>query len=417
MLADLAFGLAERGHDVAVVTSRLDYENPVIRLPARESVRGVAVIRVPTTGFGRNGLVGRAVDYLTFYLSIFWQLVRHVRPGDLIVAMTDPPLVSVIAGPAAWLRGARFGNWLQDIFPEVATALGLGRGAWTRWYFSALQVLRDSTLRRAAFSVVIGERMAEHVRRLGVPDSHVVYIPNWADRQRVVPIDHERNRLRREWALADAFVVGYSGNLGRAHDADTILAAIAWINAWRAKSAAPRRLPEVGSAEPSLPLDPPINWLFVGGGAQMARLQSKVEVSENLSVQFRPYQPRERLAESLSVPDVHLVSLRPELEGFIVPSKYYGIAAAGRPAIFIGDIDGEIARILRATKTGLIVAQGDGEGLAQAIIQLSRDPQRRADYGVRARTLAESVYDLSHALSAWDETISRFSPASGRVQA
>jgi hypothetical protein len=113
---------------------------------------------------------------------------------------------------------------------------------------------------------------------------------------------------------------------------------------------------------------------------------------------------------------VHLISLRPELEGFIVPSKYYGIAAAGRPAVFIGDVDGEIARILRATKTGITVAQGDGEGLAQAIIQLSRDPQRLANYGRRARALTENVHDLSHSLSAWDETVSRLSPASARVQ-
>ena len=361
-------------------------------------------------------MVGRAVDYLTFYLCVFWQLIRHVRSGDLVVAMTDPPLLSVIAALAAWLRGAHVGNWLQDIFPEVATALGMGRGVWTRWYFWVLKVLRDATLRRAALTVVIGERMAEHVRRLGVPDPRIVYIPNWADGQLVMPVNPEQNALRREWGLADAFVVGYSGNLGRAHDAETILAAIALMDASRARSAVPLHLPKVGTSEPSLPLEAAIKWLFVGGGAQMAKLKSQVGRRGDRTAQFRPYQPRERLSESLSIPDVHLISLRPELEGFIVPSKYYGIAAAGRPAIFIGDVDGEIARILIETETGIVVAQGDGEGLAQAIMQLSRDPERLADYGGRARALVDNVYDLSRSLSAWDEAVSRLSPGSSRAR-
>jgi glycosyltransferase involved in cell wall biosynthesis len=207
--------------------------------------------------------------------------------------------------------------------------------------------------------------------------------------------------LRREWGLADAFVVGYSGNLGRAHDAETILAAIALTAASCAPADAAISSPVPEPAHP----DAAVEWLFVGGGAQMAKLMTRIEQRGDHNVRFEPYQSRDRLSESLSVPDVHLITLRPGLEGLIVPSKYYGIAAAGRPAIFIGDPDGEIARILTATGTGLVVAEGDGAALARAIDSLARDRRSADEMGRRARALFEAKYDLAFAVTAWDDAI------------
>ena len=122
---------------------------------------------------------------------------------------------------------------------------------------------------------------------------------------------------------------------------------------------------------------------------------------------FRPYQSRERLSESLSAPDVHLISLKPNLEGLIVPSKYYGIAAAGRPTIFVGNPDGELARIIRDSKTGFVIRDGDGVGLAEAILKLARNPELAAEQGERARQLFESKYDFAHAITAWQNLIPR----------
>src|SRR5262249_23188636 len=134
-----------------------------------------------------------------------------------------------------------------------------------------------------------------------------------------------------EWGLQHRFVVSYSGNLGRAHDSETILSAIAQIE----------RIPV---------LNPPITWLFIGGGSLYDSLQTEVKRLGLKSVQFRPYQSREQLSQSLSAADLHLISLRPELEGLIVPSKFYGILAAGRASIFIGDPNSEIARTLAHTE-------------------------------------------------------------------
>ena len=159
-----------------------------------------------------------------------------------------------------------------------------------------------------------------------------------------------------------------------------------------------------------------VRWLFIGGGAQTEKLKRAVRERGYESVMFRPYQPRERLSESLSAPDVHLISLKPNLEGLIVPSKYYGIAAAGRPAIFVGNPDGELARIIRDSKTGFVIRDGDGAGLAEAILKLARNPELAAEQGARARRLFETKYDFPHAVTAWEKLIRKTSRPINPIQ-
>lgn len=389
MLTDLAFALSERGHATTVITSRLNYESGVPALPGEETIRGVRIIRVATSGFGRANLIGRTADYLTFYLAAAWALVRNVRAGDTVVAKTDPPMMSVVVGPLAALRGARLVHWLQDIFPETATSLGLGRGFAGRIAFGVMRRLRNASLRSGSMVVVIGERMAATVQGFGVPPERIRIIHNWADGAAVRPVADVENSLRESWDLADCFVVGYSGNLGRAHDVATLLAAVERLEA----------------LEPDGPAGKRIVWLFVGGGAQTALLQDEARKRGLTSLRFKAYQPRERLSESLSVADIHLVSLRPELEGLIVPSKYYGIAAAGRPAIFIGDHDGEVARIMRRAKAGFVIAQGDSSTLADVVLAAAADREMTRAMGRAARAAFDAEFDLPRAVTAWEQII------------
>jgi glycosyltransferase involved in cell wall biosynthesis len=120
---------------------------------------------------------------------------------------------------------------------------------------------------------------------------------------------------------------------------------------------------------------------------------------------FKPYQPQARLAESLGASDVHLVSLRPELEGLIVPSKFYGITAVGRPSIFIGDTDGEIAQLIARYECGFTVAMGDGRRLAQCIFALADNADLCRGIGERARRACESEFDRSIAIARWEELL------------
>ena len=388
MLSDLAFALAKEGRTVAVIASRQRYDAPMDILPASELIDGVSVYRVWTTRFGRASLPGRAVDYATFYLAAAWRLWRLVRRGDVVIAETDPPMLSVIAGPLCGRRGARLINWLQDIFPEAAQVLGIG-GRAARAPLRLLQRLRGRSLRTAYMNVVLGRRMAERVRALGVAGERIRMIPNWADGTAIAPVEPAANALRREWQLGDAFVVGYSGNLGRAHEIDTFVEAIALLE---------KTPPATGPQRPIL-------WLFIGSGALFDVLQAEVARRQLTSVRFKPYQPKARLAESLSAADVHLVSLRPALEGLIVPSKFYGIAAAGRPTIFVGDEEGEIAQLIARRECGRAVQAGDGIALAGTVRELAANPELCRRMGQRARHAFETEFDKPIALARWKKLL------------
>jgi colanic acid biosynthesis glycosyl transferase WcaI len=382
LLSDLAFELVKLGYGVEVVATRQRYDDASTRLPVQELFKGVNVHRVWTTKFGRGNLPGRAVDYLTFYLVALWRLWRLARRGDVIVAMTDPPLIGVPAGSIARLRGARLVNWLQDVFPEIAQALNVrglngvvGRG---------LIRLRDHSIKHAKANVVLSMSMATRIKAIGIDPDSVHVIPNWADGDAIIPLDQDKNSFRSVWGLDKQFVIGYSGNMGLVHEFETI----------------------IGAAE-ALKEETDTTLLFIGNGAQRGTIEKKAAVKQLNNIHFRPYQARERLAESLSVSDVHLISLRPEMEGLVFPSKLYGILAAGRPAIFIGDTKGELANLVQTESCGLAVQQGDSAGLAKAIMKLRNDPGLRVEMGKRARVLFEQRYDRHLAIERWSKLLSK----------
>jgi glycosyltransferase involved in cell wall biosynthesis len=204
-------------------------------------------------------------------------------------------------------------------------------------------------------------------------------IPNWADMEAIRPVAAAANPLRREWGLDGKFVVCYSGNMGRVHEFGTILDAA-------------ERL--AGKAEAMV-------FLFIGGGAQRRMVEDEVRRRGLANVQFRPYQARAGLSFSLGVGDVHLVSQRPEVEGYVFPSKLYGILAAGRLVVFIGDPQGEISALIEREDIGAAVRQGDAAGLADELLRLAGDPALREAMGARARTLLCERYDKRIAFKAW----------------
>ena len=379
LLTDLTFHLAKTGIAVHVITGRQVYDNPDSTLPSNDIIQGIRVIRVWTTRFGRQNLLGRTFDYLTFYLSAAWSLFALATPGDIVVAKTDPPLISVVAAIVAKIRGAKLINWIQDLFPEVAVALSVGGIGGLE---GLLRSVRNWSLRTAYKNVAIGDGMAKKLAGEGIKPDAIQVIHNWADGRVIQPVDREKNDLRREWHIQDRFVVGYSGNIGRAHEFDTILDAA-------------ERLKDVTN----------IVFLFIGGGAHRDRIEEEARRRSLESIMFKTYQPRDQLALSLTVPDVHLISLQPSLEGLIVPSKLYGIAAAGRPTIFIGSKHGEIPHILREAQCGFSVEKGQAEEVSRIIRELADDKETCLRLGRRARALFDQRFDTRHAMEAWEAVI------------
>lgn len=300
-------------------------------------------------------------------------LVGLVGAGDVVVSMTDPPLLSAMASEVAAPAGAHLVNWVQDVYPESAMALGVRLpGA------RALARLRDAALRAASANVAIGRRMGEMLVERGARADTVRVIPNWTDDRIVRPLPAADNPLRREWDLEEKFVVGYSGTLGPAHDIEAVLDAA-------------ERLRDRAD----------IVFLFIGGGELRPRLEAEFAARGLSNILLKPYQPAEILAQSLAVADIHWVSLRPELEGLLVPSKFYAVAAAGRPILAVVDSRAELAEAVRWAGCGFVVPVGDGEGFAGAVLRLADEPGHASRLGRAARTMIDTRFPRSRAMRQW----------------
>jgi colanic acid biosynthesis glycosyl transferase WcaI len=374
LLTDLVDALDRRGFAVTVLTGRHGYLNTGAVLPAREWRGGVEVRRLRHTGFGRFSLPGRTLDGATFAAGAFLALLTRARPGDVILAKTDPPLISVLAWLAARLTGARLVNWCQDLFPETAAALGLpcARGP----LGTTLRALRNASLRGAEMNVALCPGMAARLAAERVPRERLTVIPNWADGELIRPQAPQDNPLRAAWGLGERFVIGYSGNLGCAHAVDPLVELMTLLED-----------------------APGLVFLFIGAGSGYRALRTAIAGRRVENVVFRPYQDRTRLPLTLTAPDVHLVTLRPEWEGLVMPSKLYGALAAGRPVVFIGDPEGDVARIVRAGP-GLVARPDRMPALAAKIRALRRDPARLARMGAAARRAYEAC-PRDASLDAW----------------
>jgi colanic acid biosynthesis glycosyl transferase WcaI len=376
LVGDLTYHLAAAGHTVSVVASRQLYDKPDVRLPSQEIIKSVQIHRVPTTRFGRSNLIGRAIDYASYYVAARKLLLSLVKAGDTIVAMTDPPLISSVAASVAKRRQAHLINWLQDIYPETAAAIGMPfvKGP----LIHVLVSQRNSSLRMAYANVVVGERMAETLASLNIPRHSIHIIPNWTEDSQIRPVAPNQNPLREAWGLQGKFVFGYSGNLGRAHEYLTVL-----------------------EAAEILRNNSQIIFLMIGGGHHFRKLAQAVKKRDLTNFVFVEYQDQSVLQFSLAVPDVHWLSLDPHFEGLIVPSKFYGIAAAGRPVIAIGSKDGEIAQLVRNHQCGFVIEPANSGALAEAILELCLKPELCDTLGQRARIMLENLFSRQKALERW----------------
>ena len=381
LLTDVCWTLADEAWDVRVIAS--DRGEPgKSRLSRKEVVKSVNVRRVRSTQFGGTSLIGRAIDYLSFYPGAFVELLRSARTNDVIVVKTDPPMFVVLAVVAARLKRAKLIVWLQDLYPEVAIELGVrGLRGPLGW---ALIQLRNMALRGADANVVIGVRMSDRLIAGGVRPFRIHLLPNWSD-DSIEPLRSADSNSRKEWGIKDdVFVFGYSGNLGRAHEAETLLGA--------AKLLQHRQ---------------DICFLFVGSGHESHYLKRAIAEAGLENFVFQPHQPRDQLSHSMAASDAHWLSLRPELEGLIVPSKFYGIASAGRPVVAIVAKDGEIARAVNDLDCGYVVEPGDSARLAAVIAELADNPMHGQQLGQRARAGSDQKFARRLALKRWSWIIQK----------
>ena len=384
MLADLCEGLSGRGIEVAVVCSRTAYSASSARAAGLQSPTGaprphVEVVRVPALGFARKSYLTRGASYLSFLGSAAVRSLFSKRP-DVVVTLTTPPFVGLLGVLLKRLRGCRFVLWSMDLYPEVAVAARALRPG--RLPARLTERVAKVIYRESDTVVALGPFMRRRILEYGVSPAQVRVIHNWADGHRIRSIPHERNDFRASNGLGRQFVVMYSGNMGMGHRFDTVL----------------------GAAR-SLKGQSHIRFVFIGEGPRKDEIAGRIEGWELSNTRLLPYQSRQDLARSLSAADVHLVSLRDDMQGLIVPSKIYGILAAGRPSILIGGSENEVAAIIQGHRCGTVVQEGDVCALTEAMLALAENPRKRRAMGHRARQAFEEHYAFEVALAEWERVV------------
>ena len=371
LLTDLAGGLAARGWTVHVIAAGAQSGEH----------HGVVVHRTGAMD-QHGGLLSRTLNYRRFQRAACRQLAGLVQPGDVVVAMTDPPLLGAAVARVAQPRGARVVHWIQDIYPEIVTA---HLGMLATLPLLPLRARRDTAWRNASQCVTLGEDMARTVAARGVPAGKLGVVPNWAPRElEVAPSTSAIAARRTQWGLAGKFIIAYSGNLGRVHEFDSVL-----------------------NAAERLRSHPDIVFVFIGTGANFERIRSAARSRRLANVRLLPPEPREQLAAALAAADAQLVTLKPDFAGLVYPSKLAGVLAAARPVLFVGPAVGEISRLVEREQCGAVSALGDGAHLADTVLQWQAEPALRVQLGRQARAAYEKYFTFGAALARWEEILRR----------
>jgi putative colanic acid biosynthesis glycosyltransferase WcaI len=379
LLTDLCEGLAKDA-DVSVITGVLHGHEDE---PRHAVHNGVEITRVPSTSFERSKLFARGANYVTYLSNALLRGLRGGRP-DIVLCMTDPPIVADVALLVARRYRAPLVVISQDVFPEIAVQLKRLENP------VAVRLLRSLVslyLRRADRVVAIGDTMRDRLEAKGAAPERVRVIPNWVDTERLTP----RDRMN-EWAtnigLDKKFVVMHSGNVGHAQDLDSLVRAATFLR-------------DLGD----------LAIVVIGTGARHTELVALAELLEVDQVRFMYYQSRDALPRSLSAADVHVVGLAPGLAGYVVPSRLYGILAVARPVIVAADAESETAQVVQRVGCGIVVPPGRPELLARAIRDAHDGMYDLVEMGRRGREWVEREADRSVAVRRYRDLLGELAPS------
>ena len=387
LLTELCEDLSAR-HEVTVVAGRPYHGKgrlaawPVRTewLSSKRGARGatrVRILRAGNTRFGKKRFVGRLANLLTYFAFAFAAGFRLGKP-DVIVTETDPPVLGLLGLFFKYWYRCRFVYYCQDIHPDVGLATGRLRHP---FWVSLLRAANALIFRCADLSVVVGRDMKDRLVARNVPADRVRVAPNWVDADAVRP-RAGANAFRARHGLDHEFVVMYSGNLGLSQGLEKVIDAADLLRDERQ-----------------------VRFLLVGDGASRDRLERLAARRSLDNVMFVPYQPRETLGDSLSAADLHVIPLHRGVAGCIVPSKVYGIMAAGRPFVAATEESSEVARVARECSCGLVIPPEDPAALAETIQWCRANPDRLARMGANGRRAAVERFDRKIAARRFEDVL------------
>lgn len=377
-LTETAQGLANQ-YEVSVVTGASMYESQCASLSHYDVVQGVEVHRCRGTAFNKNWLPGRVINGCTRAIAIFCKTLWQCHSTDVILVVTNPPLLPLMALLLRGLKGCEFVLLVHDVYPEVLSVSGVARPASGLYWI--VQAANARIYRQACRVITLGRDMQQLVQKK-LPQSSaekVVCIPNWAEPGIIYPMKKHDSSLLQRLDIVDKFVVLYAGNMGRTHDLHILLDA----------------------AEGLVDRQPQIHFLLIGAGARRSEIETIIQHKHLNNMTVMPYLSHAEKNIVLNSCDVGVISFLPGMAGVSVPSRMYNQMAAGKPLIAIADPDSELAKVICEEAIGWVVPPQDCDQLVNALIEAAAKPNICIEMGLRAATVVQQKYTLNHALTAY----------------
>jgi len=381
-ITELATGLAQSGYEVIVYCTQPMLAQDAKPAPSHMTYQNVDITRIPTIG-NHNTLWQRGLFALSFLLGVLTKLFHNRQQIGSVIITTSPPIIGFTAWLFNLLTTIPYLTIVHDVYPDIATRLDVLK-PWSIWTY-VWEKCTQLILNRSQEIVVIGRDMGPVIKQKLVLESKpkLYYIPNWANPQRIRPIPRQENRFIRKHQLEDFFIVQYAGRLGRLHSLAPLIKAA-------------ERL-----------IDKPILFQFIGDGAGRVALESMVSRLKLNNVQFLPYQPIDTLDHVLSAADIGVVRLDEDFTGLAVPSKSYGIMAAGTPILALVALESEIGQMVVETSCGIVLPYAHDEQIADAINDMLACPTYCKQMGRNGRLAFLQHYTLDHALDRYKPIIER----------
>ncbi len=388
LLHELAVELARLGFEVEVLTGRPAYGPPETwqDCPLRETVDGVKIRRLKVARFDKNFLPGRAVNYLTFVVPMILSMLFRSRADTVYLYTTNPPFLGAIGALVCLFRRHHYVTLLHDAHPQVGVWVGTFRHGsliervWT-W-------INQRKYNRSRETIVLCKAAKKLVHETyGVAEDHIHVIPNWADGESLFPMPKTESSIARQHGFVDDFVLLYSGNMGLYYEFETVLAAAELLR------------------------DAPFKLVLTGGGGKKKWIEEEIKRRKLTNSITLPYQPFDKLNESLNACDSSLVTIADGIEGISFPSKLYTSLAVGKPIVGLSEPWSELREIIERNECGVWAELGDARGLADRIRELIADPARAERMGARARQVFERGYTRQICAAKYAEVLRLADPA------
>jgi glycosyltransferase involved in cell wall biosynthesis len=379
-VTEIAEYLAAKGLDVGIITSNNTYyASDISSNLVEEQWHGVNILRKVHGQISKDDNKKRLLRLLSLSFSFFWMSLRNIRKGDCVIVLTNPAFFLLFMPFVRAVTGCKYHILVHDIFPENLSSLG--KVNQKGFVYRLLKLFYDKAYSKADSLISIGRDMSKVLESKIKENSSITLIPNWADVDEVTPMPKENTETYNKIKdFADGHILfQFAGNLGKAQGLDNLMNAISSVSSDEAR------------------------FLFVGAGAKLEDVNAFAEHNENtISLGFVS---RTKQNDFLNACDVGIVTLADGMYGLGVPSKSYNIMATGRPILYIGEDDSEIALCIKEYDIGWVVRPNDPVALKKQIEMIVKERNILAEKGLRARDVAEKVFGKSVVLEQYYQYI------------